>query len=95
MAIEQQDLKKIAELSKIEISEENFKDFELKIKNIINLIDELISADVSNIEPKAQPLDQKQMVRKDAVTEKTKIDYIEKTAPEIKDSHYKLPKFVE
>ena len=95
MTIEQQDLKKIAELSKIEISEENFKDFELKIKNIINLIDELISADVSNIEPMAHPLDQKQMLRKDAVTEKTQIDEIEKNAPEIKDSHYIVPKFVE
>ena len=95
MTIEQQDLKKIAELSKIEISEENLKDFEIKIKNIINLVDELISAEVSNIEPMAHPLDQNQILRKDAVTEENQIKEIEKSAPEIKDSHYIVPKFVE
>ncbi|OUU79672.1 MAG: aspartyl/glutamyl-tRNA(Asn/Gln) amidotransferase subunit C [Gammaproteobacteria bacterium TMED78] len=95
MSIQEKDLKKMAELSKIDISEEDFEDFELKLKNIIKLVDELNTVNVKGVEPMAHPLDQKQILRKDDITEKNQIKEIERSAPEIKNSHYIVPKFVE
>tara|TARA_B110000444_G_C18504685_1_gene439468 strand:+ start:265 stop:552 length:288 start_codon:yes stop_codon:yes gene_type:complete len=95
MTISQDDIKKIAFLARINISQDESILLEKKLTGIMGLIDKMQKVDTKDIEPMAHALDINQPLRKDIVTES---DIREKTmplAPETEESLFIVPQVIE
>jgi aspartyl-tRNA(Asn)/glutamyl-tRNA(Gln) amidotransferase subunit C len=95
MKFNNQEIKKIAYLARINISQEEAGQVENKLIGILSLIDKMQEVDTTAIEPMAHALDISQPLRKDEVVEK---DIREKSlllAKETDQSLFIVPQVIE
>jgi aspartyl-tRNA(Asn)/glutamyl-tRNA(Gln) amidotransferase subunit C len=95
MAIEQDEIEKIAELARIRINDEQLGEVTQRITEILVMVDQLQAADTNNIEPMANPLDATQRLRADEVTEVNRREAFQAIAPATEDGLYLVPKVIE
>lgn len=95
MALDQDQVRGIAELSRLQIDETQIADYQKNLSNILDLVDQLSAVDTDNVEPMAHPLDAVQRLRADVVTEENQREHFQKVAPEVADGHYLVPKVIE
>jgi aspartyl-tRNA(Asn)/glutamyl-tRNA(Gln) amidotransferase subunit C len=95
MALDQDQIRDIAALSRLQIDEAQIADYQKNLSNILDLVDQLSAVDTSAVEPMAHPLDAVQRLRADVVTETNERERFQKIAPQVADGHYIVPKVVE
>ena len=95
MAIEQDEIEKIAELARIHIADEQIGDVTGRITEILAMVDQLQAVDTSRVEPMANPLDATQRLRADEVTESNRRDEFQAIAPAVENGLYLVPKVIE
>ena len=83
---------KIADLAKIQIKDEQITEIATSLEKILRLVDEMNSIDTKDIEPMSHPLNLKQELRKDEVTEVNDREVFQKNSNHINDGYYKVPK---
>jgi aspartyl-tRNA(Asn)/glutamyl-tRNA(Gln) amidotransferase subunit C len=89
------DIRKLADLARLEITAGEVADVSAKLTAIVGLVDELGSVSTAGVAPMAHPLDQKQRLRADAVTERDQHDRYQRNAPAIEQGLYLVPKVIE
>jgi aspartyl-tRNA(Asn)/glutamyl-tRNA(Gln) amidotransferase subunit C len=95
MAIEQDEIAKIAELARIRISPQQMGDVTQRITEILHMVDQLQAVDTADVEPMANPLDAVQRLRADEVTEQNHRDAFQAIAPAVENGLYLVPKVIE
>ncbi|MEP4147595.1 MAG: Asp-tRNA(Asn)/Glu-tRNA(Gln) amidotransferase subunit GatC [Halioglobus sp.] len=95
MAIEQDEIEKIAELARIRIAEDQIGEVTQRITEILGMVDQLQAADTEGVEPMANPLDATQRLRADEVTEINQRDAFQAIAPAVENGLYLVPKVIE
>jgi aspartyl-tRNA(Asn)/glutamyl-tRNA(Gln) amidotransferase subunit C len=95
MAIEQDQIEKIAELARIRIADEQMGQVTARITEILHMVDQLQAVDTSGIEPMASPLDAIQRLRPDEVTESNRREAFQAIAPAVENGLYLVPKVIE
>jgi len=95
MAIQQDDIEKIAELARIGIDEKEIGQVTQRITEILQMVDQLQAADTLGVEPMANPLDATQLLRADEVTEGNHRDAFQAIAPAVENGLYLVPRVVE
>jgi aspartyl-tRNA(Asn)/glutamyl-tRNA(Gln) amidotransferase subunit C len=95
MAIEQDEIQKIAELARIRIADDQIGQLTDRIGEILGMVDQLQSVDTSAIEPLANPLDATQRLRADVVTESDRRDEFQAIAPAVENGLYLVPKVID
>ncbi len=95
MSLSPEEIKKIAHLARLQVSEAETQKLSHDIGNILKLVDQLQSVDTSGIEPMANPMDATQILRADVVTETNKRNQLQKVAPLTEDGLYLVPKVIE
>ena len=95
MAIEQDEIQKIAELARIRIADDQIGQLTNRIGEILGMVDQLQSVDTSAIEPLANPLDATQRLRADVVTESDRRDEFQAIAPAVENGLYLVPKVID
>ena len=95
MTIERSDIEKLAELARIEISEEQITSTTSSIADVLALVDQLQAADTGGVEPMAHPLDAVQRLRPDEVTEGDRRDAFQAIAPATEAGLYLVPRVIE
>ena len=95
MAIEQNEIEKIAELARIRIAEDQILEVTGRIAEILDMVDQLQAVDTTNVEPMANPLDATQQLRADEVTEINRRDEFQAIAPAVENGLYLVPKVIE
>jgi len=95
MAIEQDEIEKIAELARIRIAPDQIGQVTQRITEILHMVDQLQAVDTSNVEPMANPLDATQRLRPDAVTESNQREAFQAIAPAVENGLYLVPKVIE
>ncbi len=95
MAIEQDEIEKIAELARIRIADEQIGEVAQRITRILDMVDQLQAADTAGVEPMANPLDAVQLLRADAVTETNRREAFQAIAPAVEDGLYLVPKVID
>lgn len=95
MSIGPDDIKKIAHLARLQVSEPEAEKLCHDIGNILALVDQLQNANTQNIEPMANPMDATQILRADVVTESNKRAILQKVAPLTQDCLYLVPRVIE
>jgi aspartyl-tRNA(Asn)/glutamyl-tRNA(Gln) amidotransferase subunit C len=95
MAIEQDEIEKIAELARIRIAPDQIGQLTMRLTEILAMVDQLQAVDTDNVEPMANPLDAIQRLRADEVTEGNLREAFQAIAPAVENGLYLVPRVVE
>ena len=95
MSINEDEIKYLSLLSRMDIDKNEIKDVEEKLSKIIDFVDQLQTISTDDIEPMAHPLNQSQRLRMDEVTETNDRENIQKNAQQIEKGMYLVPKVID
>lgn len=95
MSITPDEIKKIARLSKLGLTDAQIPAYADSLSNIFGLMTELQAVDTSNVAAYTHPLEAKQRLRADVVTEHNERDTFLKLAPEHAAGLYLVPQVIE
>ena len=95
MSLTKDDVKNIAYLARLAVSEEDMPKNIESLNNILSLVDQLQSVDTTGVEPLANPLDATQRLRADVITEKNDRENLLSNAPSSEAGLFLVPKVVE
>lgn len=95
MLLTDQDIKRIAELSRIAVNEAEITDARAKLNSIFALIEKMQSVNTDGVEPMAHPQDVSLRLREDEVTEPNRRDDFLALAPQAQDGMFLVPKVIE
>ena len=95
MSLNNDDVKKIAHLARLALTEQESKDFAGSLSRILGLIEQMNAVDTTGIEPMAHPSDAALRVREDVVTEKNQRDRFQAVAPATEAGLYLVPRVIE
>ena len=89
------DIHRIAELARIEVSEEGVAALQHDLNGIFDLIEQMRAVDTTGVEPMAHAIDLTQRLREDRVTETDQHELFQSAAPRVEDGLYLVPKVIE
>jgi aspartyl-tRNA(Asn)/glutamyl-tRNA(Gln) amidotransferase subunit C len=95
MSLTADDVKKIAHLARLNMSEQDVALYLPQLSNILALVEQMNQADTSHIEPLANPLDLPQRMRADSVTETNQREAFQAIAPQVEAGLYLVPKVID
>lgn len=95
MSLNADEVKKIAHLARLEISEEQVADYAKNLSSILDLVEQMNAVDTSGVEPMAHPLHMSQRLREDVVTEQNQREHFQQHAPAVEQGHFLVPKVIE
>ena len=95
MSLKQDEITKIANLAKLNISDEQMGDYEQRLTSILDLVEQMNSVDTTGVEPMAHPLHMTQRLREDEVTEENQREHFQEHAPSIQKGLFVVPKVIE
>jgi aspartyl-tRNA(Asn)/glutamyl-tRNA(Gln) amidotransferase subunit C len=89
------DIQHLTDLSQLELSSVERKAVGDDLARIIGMIDEMQAMDTDGVEPLAHPLDARQRLRADEITEQVDRALFQAGAPAVEDGLYLVPRVVE
>jgi len=89
------DVRRIAELARIEVPEEGVAALQQSLNGIFGLIEQMRAVDTTGVEPMAHAVDMTQRLRDDRVTEADQHELFQSSAPQVEDGLYLVPKVIE
>ncbi len=95
MSLDNDDVKKIAHLARLALSEQESKDFTGSLSQILGLIEQMNAVDTTGVEPMAHPSDGALRLREDVVKEKDQHEAFQALAPATEAGLYLVPKVLE
>jgi aspartyl-tRNA(Asn)/glutamyl-tRNA(Gln) amidotransferase subunit C len=95
MALTLDDVKRVAHLARIAISEGEAQATHAQLLGIFDLIAQMQAVDVDAIEPMSHAQDVVQRLRDDGVTEADQRDRFQAVAPQVEAGLYLVPKVIE
>ena len=95
MSLQKSDVKKIAHLARLSISDADIPVYAENLSNILQLVEQMNSVDTSNITAMAHPLAETQRLRADEVTESDQREHFQAIAPAVENNLYLVPKVIE
>ena len=95
MALDRSDVKNIADLARLAVSDENLDKYSSELSNILDLVEQMNAVDTDNVKPLAHPTDAVQRLRADKVTEENNREKYMANAPAKEEGLFLVPKVVE
>ena len=95
MSLDQKQVKEIAYLARLNVSDSELVKSTEELNNILNLMEELGDIDTGEIEPMAHPLHMSQRLRTDQVTETDLPKEFQEIAPKKGKDHFLVPTVIE
>jgi aspartyl-tRNA(Asn)/glutamyl-tRNA(Gln) amidotransferase subunit C len=95
MSLTLEDVKRIAHLARIEITDEEAAATRKQLNEIFRLIERMQAVDTAGIRPMAHASDVSQRLRTDAVTEDDQHALFQSVAPLVENGLYLVPKVIE
>ncbi|MDD3420465.1 MAG: Asp-tRNA(Asn)/Glu-tRNA(Gln) amidotransferase subunit GatC [Candidatus Gastranaerophilales bacterium] len=90
--INKKDVEHVANLARIELTEEEKEKFTKQLGDIIEHVNQLNEVDTTDVEPMAHPYPQVNVVREDIVNYKNTKEELLSNAPQEEDGFFKVPK---
>jgi len=88
-------VKRIAYLARIEVSEDQARTTQRQLNDIFELIEAMQSVDTAGVDPMAHPQDLTLRLREDRVTEGDRHRDFQSAAPAVEGGLYLVPKVIE
>ncbi len=95
MSLTAADVKKIAHLARLNMSDTDLPLYTTQLSNILNFVEQMNQADTTGIDAVAHSLDFSQRLRPDAVTEPDQRAAFQAIAPRVEAGLYLVPKVIE
>ena len=95
MTLKSDDVRSIAHLARLHIEEDAVADYVSDLSNILDLVDQMNQVDTEGVAPLANPLDSKQRLRADEVSENDQRDKFQAIAPDVAEGLYRVPRVIE
>ncbi len=95
MALNIEDIKRIAHLAHIEINDSEANTTLIKLSGILGLIEQMQAVDTTGITPMSHSQDLVQRLREDVVTQTNQREAFQAIAPATQDGLYLVPRVVE
>ena len=95
MSLDHDQVRRLARLARIAIRPDETEAVLAQLNRVLALIDEMRRIDTSGVEPMAHPLDARQRLRPDAVTEPDQRELYQSIAPAVEGGLYLVPKVIE
>lgn len=94
-SLDQQDIKRIAHLARIAISDQEAAATLEKLSGILALIAQMQAVDTTGVTPMSHAQDVTQRLREDVVTQDNQRELFQSIAPSTQDGLYLVPKVIE
>ncbi|MEJ2308129.1 MAG: Asp-tRNA(Asn)/Glu-tRNA(Gln) amidotransferase subunit GatC [Gammaproteobacteria bacterium] len=95
MSLDQTDVEKIAHLARLAVTDEEAQQLSGDLSRILDLVAQMEQVDTSDVEPMAHPLNMRQRLREDQVTEENRRELYQSIAPATDNGLYLVPKVIE
>ena len=95
MSIKKSEIAYFSSLSKLKMEDVEMDNYTRQISDILKMIQQLEKVDTDDIEPMAHPLNMKQRLRADVITEENHRDLYQNNAVEFEEGFYKVPKVID
>ena len=95
MGLTSKEVQHIANLARLEVSDEQIDDYVEKLTQILDLVDALKKVDTANLLPLAHPLQMSQQLGADKPTEKNQRDLFQRNAENVEQGLYSVPRVIE
>ncbi len=95
MSIEVDEVKKIAKLAALSVSDADLDSYATNLSNILDLVAQMDAVDTTGVTPMSHPFDAVQRLREDVVTETDRREEFQAIAPKTADGLYLVPKVLE
>ena len=95
MALDRTDVKSIADLARLAISDENIDKYSTELSSILDLVEQMNAVNTDGVQPLAHPTDAVQRLRADVVTESNNREKYMANAPAQEEGLFLVPKVVE
>lgn len=95
MSLSLDEVKRIANLARIEVVEEEGNAILAQLTDIFSLIEQMQAVDTSAVSPMSHSQDVRQRLREDAVTEMDQHELFQSIAPQVEMGLYLVPKVIE
>ena len=95
MSLDNNDIRKLAILARIQVDDAIIDDVAGKISDILAMVDQMQAQDTSTVEPMANPLDAVQRLRRDEVSEPNQREAFQAIAPATENGLYLVPKVID
>jgi len=95
MSLTPDDVKKIAHLARLNLSESDIALYTPQLSKILVFIEQMNQMDTTKVDPLAHPLDLAQRLREDQVTELDLHEKYQRLAPQVEAGLYLVPKVIE
>ena len=95
MSLTSDDVKRVAKLARLGLTEAETTETLMQLNSILGLVDQMQQIDTNGVAPLAHPLELKQTLRADAVTETNQREKFQAIAPQADAGLYLVPRVVE
>jgi aspartyl-tRNA(Asn)/glutamyl-tRNA(Gln) amidotransferase subunit C len=95
MSLQRADVKKIAHLARLAVSDTEADALVKDLSNILDLVAQMDAVDTDQVEPMAHPTDMAQRLRPDVVTETDQREAFQANAPAVENGLFLVPKVIE
>lgn len=95
MKITNEDVKHIARLSRLYLSDEEMETFSNQLSAIVEYVEQLNSLNTNDIEPTSHVIPLKNVMRSDIIISSLSVENALKNAPDAAGSFYRVPKIIE
>ena len=95
MKISQEEIKKIALLSRLEVKEEHMAHVEKELSDILSYVAELDALELDGVEPMAHAVPLHNVLREDEMKPSLDHDLALSNAQEAEDGYFKVPRVVQ
>lgn len=95
MALNLEDIKRIAHLARIEVNDNEAQETLNKLSGILGLIEQMQAVDTTGIAPMSHSQDVTQRLRDDVVTQSNQRELFQSIAPATQAGLYLVPKVIE
>lgn len=94
MSLSQDDVKRVAQLARIALTNLEVKTTLVQLNSILALVDQMQNLPTDSVIPMSHPLDLTQILRADQVTESNLRERFQELAPDARQGLYLVPKVV-
>ena len=95
MIIKREEIEKLATLSRISIDEKTITDVTERLSSVLDLVDQLKTANTDSVQGISRPFQVSQRLREDEVTEINQREALQATAPDTEEGLFLVPKVIE
>ena len=95
MSLTLQDVKRVATLARIAVTDDEAVTYQQQLNGIFGLIAEMQAVDTAGVEPMSHAQDLSQRLRDDVVTEVDQHEKFQAIAPQVDGSLYLVPQVIE